>query len=90
MKAFKKQSLLILAAVVAVTVAGIGCKEKTAGDKMKDAASDTKDAVKDAADKTGDAMKDAANKTGDAAKDAYNATKEAVTNAVDNMTNTNK
>ncbi|MEI9865223.1 MAG: hypothetical protein WDN00_11875 [Limisphaerales bacterium] len=37
-----------------------------------------------------DDIKDAANKTGDAIKEGAGAVKDAVTNAVDNITNTNK
>lgn len=79
MKSFKKQFVLVLAAAVAIAAVGAGCHEKTAEEKMKDAAGDAKDAMKDAADKTGDAIKEGAK-----------ATKDAVTNAVGSMTSTNK
>ena len=41
-------------------------------------------------EKAEDKVKDAAEKTGDAIKDAAHATHDAVTNAVGNMTSTNK
>ncbi len=82
MKSFKKQFAVALLAVLVVGAVSVGCNKSDvdkATDKTKDAASDAKDAVKDAASKTGDAVKDAAV-----------ATKDAVTNAVGNMTSTNK
>lgn len=79
MKTTKTTFVLTVIAALALVVAATGCKEKTATEKMQDAASDAKDAVKDAANKTGEAIKEGAK-----------ATKEAVTNAVNSVTNTNK
>jgi len=79
MKNLTKQIVLIAVVAAAITAVGTGCKEKTTTEKMKDAASDA-----------GDAMKDAAKKTGEAVKEGAIATKDAVTNAVGNMTSTNK
>ena len=79
MKTLTKQFVLVAIVAAAVAAVGTGCKEKTADEKAKDAASDA-----------GNAMKDAAQKTGDAIKDGAQATKDAVTNAVGNMTSTNK
>ncbi|HEV2693181.1 MAG TPA: hypothetical protein VG347_09830 [Verrucomicrobiae bacterium] len=78
MKKSTKQFVLIALVAVGIAAVGIGCN-KSAGDKAKDDAS-----------AAGDSLKDAANKTGAAVKEGAEATKDAVTNAVGNMTSTNK
>jgi hypothetical protein len=82
MKLFKKQFAVTLLAVLAVGAISVGCN-KSDTDKAVD---NTKSAASDA----GNDIKDAANKTGDAIKEGAVATKDAVTNAVGDMTNTNK
>ena len=78
MKKLTKQFAVIAILATGIAAISIGCS-KSDSDKAKDSAG-----------AAGDAMKDAAVKTGDAAKDAAVATKDAVTNAVGNMTSTNK
>jgi hypothetical protein len=82
MKSFKKQFAVTMIAALVVGAFTVGCN-KSATDQAVD---NTKSAASDA----GNDVKDAANKTGDAIKEGATATKDAVTNAVDNMTSTNK
>ena len=79
MKTLMKQFVLVAMVAAAVAAVGTGCQQKTADEKMKDAATDA-----------GNSMKDAAQKTGEAVKDGAQATKDAVTNAVESATSTNK
>ena len=78
MKNLTKQFAVIAIVAMGIAAVSIGCSK-----------SDSEKA-KDNMNAAGDAAKDAAAKTGDAIKDGAAATKDAVTNAVGNMTSTNK
>lgn len=88
MKTNKTPFVLTVIAAAALMIVGVGCEKKneTMGEKLDNATEKAKDAASDAKD----AVKDAAHKTGEAIKDGAQATKDAVTNAVNNLTNTNK
>jgi len=78
MKKITKQFILLAVVAMGIAAVSSGCSQSDS------------DKAKADANAAGDAAKDAATKTGDAVKDAAVATKDAVTNAVGNMTSTNK
>ena len=70
MKHFQR-IISLLTAITALSLGGVGCKEKTESEKAMDA-------INDAAKKTGDAVKDAAQKTEAAAKEAVKKAEDSV------------